>query len=456
VARNSSDIISGITDKTETVIFGVITPALVLVSSSIILGSIIAILFWADPAVAFAVFGGFGAIYLLIILLTRRRLIINSQITADESTQVLKTLQEGLGGIRDVLLDGSQEAYCAIFKNADLRMHRAQGSTIIIGQSPRHGIELLGMLLIAGLAYSLSLQPDGIRGAIPVLGALALGAQRLLPLLQQAYNSWSRIQGSQVELQETLELLDQPMPDKHEQPHAAQSIQFIESIQLKKLGFRYNESSPWILKNIDLRITKGCRIGIIGMTASGKSTLIDIIMCLLAPTEGTLEIDGQVIDARNYRGWQAHIAHVPQSIYLADTSIAENIAFGVPVDRIDRRRVEAAACEAQIAEFVDTLPAKYDTYVGERGIRLSGGQRQRIGIARALYKQADVIIFDEATSALDTETENAVMQAIENLSADLTIIIIAHRVTTLKNCTQIVELSEGGISRIGTFTEIIK
>jgi ATP-binding cassette subfamily B protein len=178
-------------------------------------------------------------------------------------------------------------------------------------------------------------------------------------------------------------------------------------------------------------------------------------MGLQQPTDGTLEIDGQPVMPTNNRAWQGHIAHVPQAIFLSDSTIKENIAFGVPIDQIDPQRVRQAAQQAQIADSIESWPKQYQTFVGERGIRLSGGQRQRIGIARALYKRADVIIFDEATSALDNETEQAVMQAIEGLSKDLTLLIIAHRLTTLKNCTQIVELGEGGIKRAGSYHDIV-
>jgi len=212
---------------------------------------------------------------------------------------------------------------------------------------------------------------------------------------------------------------------------------------------------PWILNELNLSIAKGSRVGFIGTTGSGKSTLLDIVMGLLKPTEGTLAVDDQDITAGNHRAWQAHIAHVPQAIFLADSTIEENIAFGQPKSKIDRQRVIQAAKQAQIADLIETWPDQYKTFVGERGIRLSGGQRQRIGIARALYKKADVIIFDEATSALDNETEQAVMEAIEGLSDDLTVLIIAHRLTTLKNCTQIVELGDGGIRRIGNYQDIV-
>ena len=310
------------------------------------------------------------------------------------------------------------------------------------------------MMLIAALAYSLAQQADGIAKAIPILGALALGAQRLLPVLQQAYAAWSSIQGGQVSLLDTLELLDQPLPNYADQPEV-KPLHFRQHIILNQLAFRYNPQMPWVLKNLNLTIAKGSRVGFIGTTGSGKSTLLDIVMGLLQPTEGTLEIDGQHITTGNHRAWQAHIAHVPQAIFLADSTIEENIAFGVPAGKIDHERARQAARQAQIADIIETWPRQYQTFVGERGIRLSGGQRQRIGIARALYKQADVIIFDEATSALDSETEQAVMQAIEGLSKNLTILIIAHRLTTLKNCTHIVELCDGKIKCAGTYQEIV-
>jgi len=440
VARNSSEIISGISEKTGVVI-GTIVMVLTLVSSGIMLVSILLALLSVDPITALAAFGGFGLIYVLIIRFVRDRLAKNSRSVARDSTQRIKSLQEGLGGIRDVLIDGSQAAYCEIYRNTDHPLRRAQGSSAFISASPRYGMEALGMLLIAALAYTLAQQPDGIARAIPVLGALALGAQRLLPVLQQSYMAWTGIQGGQASLQDALELLDQPLPDHADQPPAT-PLPFKRDISLKQLSFRYGDEAPWVLRKLNLTIARGSRVGFVGTTGSGKSTLLDIVMGLLQPTEGTLEIDGQPITAANTRGWQAHIAHVPQAIYLADSTIEENIAFGVPKGRIDHQRVAQAARQAQIAATIEAWPGQYKTFVGERGVRLSGGQRQRIGIARALYKQADVIIFDEATSALDNETEEAVMQAIEGLSKDLTILIIAHRLSTLKGCTQIVEVGE--------------
>lgn len=454
VGRNSSEVINGISVKANGVIYNIILPGLTLISAAVMLSSILVALIAVDPIIALAAFGGFGSIYALIIRLTRKQLLIDSQRIARESTHVIKSLQEGLGGIRDVLIDGSQSAYCQIYRNADQPLRRAQGNNLFISQSPRYGMEALGMLLIAALAYTLAQQADGIGKAIPVLGALALGAQRMLPVLQQAYAAWTSIQGGQVSLLDTLELLDQPLPDYADQSFP-EPMPFRQQIRLNQLSFRYSTQAPLVLSGLNLSITKGSRIGFIGKTGSGKSTLLDIMMGLLQPTEGTIEIDGQQVATGNHRAWQAHIAHVPQAIFLADSTIEENIAFGIPVGKIDHKRVRQAARQAQIDSIIEIWPNQYQTLVGERGIRLSGGQRQRIGIARALYKQADVIIFDEATSALDSETEQAVMQAIEGLSDDLTILIIAHRLTTLKNCTHVVELCDGKIKRVGTYREIV-
>lgn len=222
------------------------------------------------------------------------------------------------------------------------------------------------------------------------------------------------------------------------------------------MSFRYIDQTPWVLRDINLEIPKGARVGFIGTTGSGKSTLLDILMALLRPGKGSLAIDGTIITEQNFRSWQAHIAHVPQSIFLADITIAENIAFGVPPEQIDYERVEQAAEQAQIAKTIESWEKGYNTFVGERGVRLSGGQRQRIGTARALYKQADVIVFDEATSAFDNQTEAAVMDAIDAVDSDTTVVMVAHRISTLKACYVICELEKGQIKRQGSYREIVK
>jgi ATP-binding cassette subfamily B protein len=454
VSRNSSEVINGIITKTNTVIGGVISPTLNLISSIILLVGIMGALFAINPTIALSASIGFGLLYWLVIRYTKTHLKDNSKTIADQSTQMIKSLQEGLGGIRDVLIDGTQQFYCKLYRKADLPLRRASGNNQFISGSPRYAMEAIGMTLIAGLAYVMTQQEDGMVTAIPVLGALALGAQRLLPALQQAYASYSAIKGSKSSFEDVLNLLDQPLPEYADQP-LPKPIPFTKEIKLNNLNFRYTEDSPWVLKNINLSLKKGNRIGFMGVTGSGKSTLLDIIMGLLPPTEGGLIIDNQTINIQNRRAWQAHIAHVPQNVYLSDSTIEENIAFGIAKELIDHQRVKKAAQQAQISQLIEQWKDGYQTFVGERGVRLSGGQRQRIGIARALYKQANVLIFDEATSALDNKTEQSVMKAIGGLKQELTVLIIAHRLTTLEGCDKIIKLEKDYAVRIGSYEEVI-
>ena len=453
VSRNSSEVINGIITKTSVVINGVLTPILTLISSIILLISIMGLLLTINTSVALSTFIGFGLLYWLIIRYAKSQLKNNSQIIANQSTQMIKSLQEGLGGIRDVLVDGTQEFYCQLYRNADLPLRRAAGSNQFISGSPRYAMEAIGMTLIAGLAFVMVQHEGGMGSVIPTLGALALGAQRLLPALQQAYGAYSTIKGSNSSFKDVLVLLDQPLPGYAGQV-LAKSPPFKEEIKLEGLYFRYTEESPWVLKNVNLSLKKGSRIGFIGVTGSGKSTLLDVIMGLLPPTNGKLIIDQQSINSQNCRAWQSHIAHVPQNIYLSDGSVEENIAFGISKEEVDHQRVVRVSEQAQITGLIKELKGDYQAFVGEQGVRLSGGQRQRIGIARALYKQADVLIFDEATSALDNKTEGAVMEAIDGLGKETTVFIIAHRLVSLKKCDLIVKLDKNFKITTGTYDSL--
>ena len=455
VARNSSEVISGIINKINAVVFGVLLPLLTLISSFVLLVAITLTLIAIDPVVALVATVGFGASYGLITWMFRRRLQRNSQRIANEQTQVIKALQEGLGGIRDVLLDGTQPVYCHVYRQADYPLRRAQGNNVFIGASPRYVMEVMGIILIAALAYGLSRQVGGIATALPVLGALALGAQRLLPALQQSYSAWANIAGNHASLADAIELLDQPLPAELLQSAFA-PLPFQDAIRFDAVRFRYTSDGPWVLDGLNLTVPKGARVGFVGSTGSGKSTTLDLLMGLLMPTAGELLVDGQAVKGNRVRAWQRTIAHVPQSIYLADTTLAENIAFGVPLEEIDMNRVRQAARHAQIADFIENRPEGYSAFVGERGIQVSGGQRQRIGIARALYKQASVLVLDEATSALDNATEQAVMDAIENFNRDLTILLIAHRLTTVRHCDTIVELGHGRVVAQGSYEQLLE
>lgn len=444
IARNSSEVTSAIWGKVNEVIFYIILPVMNLVSSIIGVAFISVALIFAVPSMALIAIGCLALAYVLIVLASKRRLRCNGNVIAQESSNLMKTLQEGMGGIRDILIDGSQEIYFQKYGSINKALREAQGSNQIIASGPRYLVESLAMLFIAVLAYALSRGAEGVASAIPQMAAIALGLQRLLPSAQQIYNSWSNINGAQASLRDVLVMAEQSL-DGNLKNNSSRSLTFTRNIVLNQVSFRYSPQSMWVFENITLCIPKGARVGFVGPTGAGKSTLLDIILGLLHPVEGVLEIDGKTITAENKGDWQSNIAHVPQEIFLSDSSIAENIAFGVLPEEIDFERVHSAARQAQLAEIIDSWPCRYQTRVGERGVQLSGGQRQRIGIARALYKNSSVIVFDEATSALDYETEQAVMRNINELNPEVTVLTIAHRLNTLVNCNKIIEVAKGTV-----------
>lgn len=454
VQRNSASVITGITYQIDQTAAALNTLLQLLTSTVVAVGLLTGLLLIDAPvAVAAAVL--FGTAYAALAITSRRELRINGQKIAMSSTLRLKALQEGLGAIRDVLLDGSQPTYLQIYRQADRPQRQLAATNSFIGTFPRYSIEALGMVAIALLGGMLVVQRGSGTAVIPLLGALALGAQRLLPALQQIYAGWASLKGFNAAIQAVLDMLNQPLPP---QVSVAEPLQLREGIRLVGVHFRYVQEQADVLQGLDLEIRRGERIGLIGSTGSGKSTLVDLLMGLLQPTAGCLFVDETDLHDPEHperlAEWRAAIAHVPQSIYLADSSIAENIAFGIPKKLIDFDRVRSVARQAQIAGYIESTPQGYDTNAGERGVRLSGGQRQRIGIARALYKQASMIVLDEATSALDTTTEEEVMKALEGLSRELTIVMIAHRLSTLARCDRVFELSPKSPIRITTPAEL--
>ena len=453
VSRNSSDVISGIVNKVNGIVNWVILPMLTLISSGTLMLALTGTLLFIDPLVATLSILTFGSSYGVITWFSRRRIRLNGDRVNQEQTRVIKALQEGLGGIRDVLLDGTQPIYCDIYSRADRPLRKAYGNNVFIGGSPRFAMESLGITLIALLAYFLSRNAYGFEAMLPVLGALALGAQRILPALQQSYSSWASIIGSTASLSDIVLLLDEEQKIKLSDASTI-PLSFRKEIRFKNVSFSYEVSSKPILKDLNFVIKKGDRVGIIGITGSGKSTILDLLMGLLTPQVGELTVDDQVCRGHILSSWQRNIAHVPQTIYLADASIAENIAFGVPAEKIDMDRVRRAAEQARIATFIEGQPLGYSSRVGERGVRLSGGQQQRIGIARALYKNVTVLILDEATSALDSATEDSVMDAINALDPNLTIIIVTHRISTLRRCGVVYSISQGGLRTVDYGDEV--
>ena len=452
VSKNSSRDIDEITIKANIVV-GNMGDLIVLISSSFLLISIVSVLMYIDFFASLVIFTGFGASYFLIIVLNRRILMNSGEIIARESPNVIKALQEGFGGIRDVILDKTQSIFCEIFSKSDWPVRHARARIEFASASPRYLLETFGMLLIAIVAYILTQSPNGIIETIPVLGAIALGSQRLLPALQQMYYAWAGIISGQHSLHEVLVLLNRS--DSLVQISSCNSANFSKEISVHGLSFKYLYNSPLILDDINFSVKKGEFIGFIGSTGSGKSTFLDVLMGLLNATSGFIRVDGVKITSENIADWQMLIAHVPQFVYLSDSTIAENIAFGVPVDEIDDKRVLEAAQNAQIADVIESWDEQYETKVGEGGVRISGGQRQRIGIARALYKKAQIIVLDEATSALYNLTERSVMNAIEALSGNVTVFIVAHRLSTLSKCSKIIEIEEGRVVKISSYADVM-
>ena len=453
VTRSSSEVISGITVKAHSVVGGTLIPVLTIISSFLILCTIIVALISIEPLVTLFLLGFFGSLYLMIGFYSRKKLTRLGQISNAETSVVIQSVQDSLGGMREVIIDGTQETFCKLYRESDLKLRLAFANIQIIAGFPRFIIEALGLAFIAFFAYAMAVYGNGLAAILPVLGAFALGAQRLLPMLQNLFNAWSTMRGAAAALEDVLIFLEKP-PGILEQSDNNERIIFKKSIDLNFVDYRYSSSAALVLKGINLKIPKGSRVGIIGQTGSGKSTLADIILGLLHPSSGSLAVDGIMIDPANVKYWQACIAHVSQNIFLANTSVEENIAFGVPRKTIDRSLVQDAAKKAQIAETIESWPMGYETKTGDGGIQISGGQRQRIGLARAFYKRADVIVFDEATSALDKKTEDDVMCAIESLNSEVTLLIITHRISTLKDCDFIVELDKGKVIRLLSYPDL--
>lgn len=444
--HNSSETLAAM-GKVNMLVMGTLSSYMQMAIAGLMSAFIFAGLLWIDAKVALAAGGLFGGLYILTSFYSKRKLTANGHIIAKADVQKNKAMQEGLGAIRDVILDNNYPVYVAQFAKADLAQRQAQATNMVLAGAPKYVIESLGLVLIVGLAYVLASGAQGAAAALPVLGALALGAQKMLPYMQNIYNALSTIRGNQAGARGALDLMALPLPTRSEVfVDASPDGRYATTpprIELRDIDFLYTNSTPLVLRGVNLQIYRGQRVGFVGTTGSGKSTLIDLIMGLLSPTRGQIHIDGQLLTASNIQKWQSRIGHVPQSIYLSDASVIENIALGVQRADINVERLESVLEQAQLLDVIKQLPHGLDTRVGERGVQLSGGQRQRIGIARALYKKADVLILDEATSALDNTTEKKVMEAIYQLNPGMVVLMIAHRTSTLARCDVIYRMSAG-------------
>ena len=394
----------------------------------------------------------FAIVYIGISFFVKKRLLKNSSIVVENNKKQIKFIQEGLSSIREIILGGYQNYYLNALNLSDRKLRIMRSESIFLSYAPRFFIEAIGFSLIALIAFFVSNFGSSDLGLIPLLGTLALGAQKLLPALQQIYSNWAGIRSLYSSIDNVILVLDENIEYSSNQIRDFSYRGLKNEIVLRNIYFKYNGAVSNTLKDINLHIKKGESIGIIGTTGDGKSTLLDIIMGLSKPSRGQLIIDGINIHSKRESGdltlWRKSIGHVPQNINLLDLSIAENIAFGENKSYIDMNRVKEAANLAKIDSFIESLPNKYNEHIGELGKRISGGQRQRIGIARALYNQKEILILDEATSALDKVTEKKVIDSITKTFSSITIIMVAHKLSTLINVDKIIEIEKGRIKKI--------
>tara|TARA_Y100000589_G_scaffold266342_1_gene257537 strand:- start:3279 stop:5075 length:1797 start_codon:yes stop_codon:yes gene_type:complete len=455
--QNTSEVISELGNFTQaTTVF--MNCSLILITNIIITILLLIALFYLSFKPALMLGSIFIGTYLIISKTANRILIANGKLVARTMEQQVQTIQEGLGAKRDLILDNTYQKYLSRFKSVDMPMRKRQADNNFISSAPRFILEALGILVIVLLGYFITRYDSNQSKIIPLLGMLALGSQRLLPSLNQIFFSWSSMKYRGPFVKTVINSIEKDI-SANNQFINLKKLNFKESIEFRNVYYKYKNREKYAIKNLNFRIRKGERIGIIGMTGCGKTTLIDVLIGLLKPTKGEILIDNKNLYDYNQSkflpSWRKAISHVPQNIYLNDSTISENIGFIDKKEDLNFTLIRKAAKMANIDSFIKSLPKGLETLVGERGLKLSGGQRQRIGIARAFYKDSDIFVFDEATSALDNNTEVSVMESINNISRDLTLIIVAHRLSTVNKCDRIFKMHDGEIIEIGEPKDIL-
>ena len=454
LSRHSADIGKNILSEVAAVIGSGIKPIIEIIAKSTVAITLTTLLFLANPKLTLIIVLLLGGTYMLIFYFIRSYLRKIGEKRLANNELRFKSVIEAFGAAKEVKVGGLEKTYVERFSKPSYIFAKTQASSGVIAQLPRYILEAIsfgGVLLI--ILYMMA-QSGNFGTALPILSLYVFAGYRLMPALQQIYSCFTQLAFISPSIEKLHEDIKSLKPFNRNQDQSA--LSFNKSITLKNVHYNYPNASRSALKDINLTIPIKSTVGLVGATGSGKTTTVDIILGLLEAQKGTLEIDGKIITQQNKRSWQKAIGYVPQHIYLTDDTISANIAFGVEIEDINQEAVEKASKIANLHEFIiDELPKKYQTTIGERGVRLSGGQRQRIGIARALYHNPQVLILDEATSALDNQTEKAVMDAVNNLNKDRTIILIAHRLGTVKNCDTIFLLNKGQLQHKGTFEELI-
>ncbi|MGY6563461.1 MAG: ABC transporter ATP-binding protein [Halomonadaceae bacterium] len=452
----SSQLTNKISQETTRITNNVIQPLMQMNAKGVLALVMATAIFLFNPLVALAGLLLFGLAYVVLYRTVRKRLARNGKEISHSNQLRFKLMNEGFGGIKDTLLLGRQADFNRRFEMSSRKLGEARGVTQGLSQVPRYAMELVAFGAVIFLVLYLLAAYDGNLGEIlPILSVYALAGFKLLPAFQQIYTSLAQVKGNLAAFDSLEDDLDASQ-DATCGKSAAQAGRLSPQhrITLENVHFSYPGKEEKALNGLTLEIPRNHVIGLVGASGSGKSTAIDILLGLMAPQEGVLKVDGEELSDQRLRAWQNNVGFVPQNIFLADASIRENIAFGLPTEAIDDERVLRAAHMAHLEELLDSLPDGLNTCVGERGIQLSGGQRQRIGIARALYDDAEVLVLDEATSALDGITEKLVMDAIHDFAGKKTIIMIAHRLATVKQCSSIYLVDGGKVIDKGSYNDL--
>jgi ABC-type bacteriocin/lantibiotic exporter with double-glycine peptidase domain len=457
--RNSSELIQNILTEVHTVVNRAFIPGMQLVAKLIVTGLILLLLLKIDPVLAFVLAFLLGGAYFTIYVQVRKKLATISERCQANSKLQFKIAAETFGGIKDIKLLNRENHFLQTFSRSALQQSNDEATGNIIAHLPRYALETIAFGGVLAIILYLLVTQKNISNAMPLLALYAFASFRLMPAMQQIFTSIAFLRISRDALNvlshdlSQQDLLFTPVEPTSEK---AATIPFASKLNLTDISFSYENTQKTVLNQLNLAIPAKATIGLVGMTGAGKSTIVDLILGLLKPSTGEMRVDELIISPENLSSWQQKIGYVPQMIFLADDTITNNIAFGIPPTEIDLQAVHRAARMANIHDFITGLELQYQTIAGDRGVRLSGGQRQRIGIARALYHDPEVLVLDEATSSLDSLTENVILEAIKELSRKKTIIIIAHRLTTLTECDTIHVLQDGKIISSDTYHELLK
>lgn len=460
VRTSSSTLTNKIAQETARVTNQIIHPLMLINAKFVLAILMVSTVFYINPYVASVGVAIFFVAYFLLYKVVKNKLVSNGRNITTSQAQRFKLMSEGFGGVKDVLLLGRQPVFVDRFVSSSQLFAYSQANNVVLQQVPRYAMELVAFSSVIGLVlYLLIVQQGDLAEILPLLSVYALAGFKMLPAFQQIYGNITKIRGNMAgfeNIKGDLKAACQEGGESNAAITGSDVLHFENELELKKVNFKYPGKEEAALKDLSLKIPVNKVVGFVGSSGSGKSTLIDLLLGLIAQDDGQFLIDGKQVLGGNKRAWQNNIGFVPQSIFLSDSSIMENIAFGLALESIDEERVKQAASMAHLTEFLDNLPHGLHTNVGERGMQLSGGQRQRIGIARALYSDADVLVLDEATSALDGVTEKAIMEAIHDLSGRKTILMIAHRLATVKKCDVIYFLDGGRVIEQGSYKELVE